>query len=244
MFQVFGDAVKLYDSGVMTGTTATKSVSVDLTGKSTFRLVVTDGGNGIDYDHGDWADAKLICTNAAPVPTISQPASSLTYKVGDVITYAGSATDAEDGTIPASGLSWQIVLHHCPGGVCHVHPFSSGTGAGGTFTAPDHGDQSYLEIILTATDSAGASATASVNIQPQTIQLTLASSPSGMNLVYGGTSVTAPFTVTTIVGSAHTIYAPSPQGTHTFQSWSDAGAQQHDITVGATNITFTATFSP
>jgi chitodextrinase len=205
---------------------------------------VTGGGNGIDYDHADWADAKLVCTNAAPVATISQPASGLTYKVGDVITYAGSATDAEDGPIPASRLAWQIVLHHCPGGVCHSHPFASGSGAGGNFTVPDHGDQSYFEIILTATDSVGATGTTAVNIQPQTVQLTLSSSPAGMNLVYGGVTVVAPFTVTTIVGSQHTIFAPSPQGTHTFVAWSDGGAQQHDVTIGATNVTYTATFSP
>jgi hypothetical protein len=59
IFQVFGDGVKLYDSGVMTGSTATKSISVPVAGKNAFSLVVIDGNNGPDFDHGDWADAKL-----------------------------------------------------------------------------------------------------------------------------------------------------------------------------------------
>jgi hypothetical protein len=243
VFQVFGDSTKLYDSGVMTGATPTKSVNVDLTGKTQLGLVLTNGGDNVNYDHGDWADAKITCGNRVPVPTISQPASTLTYKVGDMITFAGSATDPEDGTLPATALSWQVILHHCPGGVCHTHFFYNTTGSGGSFIVPDHGDNSYFEIILTVTDSAGATASTSVSVQPQTVQLTLASNPTGLTLVYGGVNVTAPFTVTTIVGSTHTIFAPSPQGSSTFAAWSDGGAQQHNVTIGATNLTFTATFT-
>ena len=109
---------------------------------------------------------------------------------------------------------------------------------------PDHGDDNYLEIVLTATDSAGATGTTSVSIQPQTIQLTLDTSPTGLNVVYGGTTHVAPFTVTSVVGSAHTILAPSPQGTHTFVSWSDGGVASHGIVTPATNTTITATYSP
>ena len=100
----------------MTGATATKSVSVDLTGKTSLGLVITNGGNTVDYDHGDWADAKVICGNTPPVPTITSPSSTLTYKVGDVITFAGSATDPEDGTVPAGRSRLASRLHHCPGG--------------------------------------------------------------------------------------------------------------------------------
>jgi hypothetical protein len=246
VFQVYADAAPtpLYDSGTMSGSSATKSVSVDLTGKSTLRLVITDAGNGNTYDHADWADAKLTCSNTPPVPTITQPASTLTYKLGDVITFAGSATDVQDGSIPPSGLAWHVIIHHCPSGNCHIHPFTTATGTGGSFTVPDHGDDSYFEIILTATDSGGAPASTSVSIQPQTVQVTLATSPTGLNLVYGTTTVTAPFIANAMVGTTRTIYAPSPQGTRTFVSWSDGGVQQHNVTIGTTNVTYTATFSP
>ena len=58
VFQVYLDGTKTYDSGAMTGATATKSINLDLTGKSELRLVVTNGGDNIDYDHADWADAR------------------------------------------------------------------------------------------------------------------------------------------------------------------------------------------
>jgi hypothetical protein len=63
VFQVWLDGVKAYDSGTMTGTTATKEVNVTTTGKNQLQLVVTVAGDGDPYDHADWADAKITCTN-------------------------------------------------------------------------------------------------------------------------------------------------------------------------------------
>ncbi|MCU1326050.1 MAG: hypothetical protein JWN34_1420, partial [Bryobacterales bacterium] len=245
VFQVWTDGVLRYDSGTVTGGTAPKQASVSLVGKSVLRLVVTDAGNGIASDHADWANALMTCgvTNTPPTPVITSPSPSLQYKVGDVITLSGSATDAEDGSIPASGLSWQIIIHHCPGGSCHIHPLLTLPGATGSFTVPDHGDASYFEIILQATDSGGSSATKTININPQTTSVTVASTPAGLQVVYGGTTFTAPTTQTSIVGSTITLLAPSPQGTNNFASWSDGGAQQHNVVVGAASATYTATFT-
>jgi alpha-galactosidase len=61
VFQVWGDNVKLFDSGTMTGATATRSVNVNLTGRSMLKLVVTDAGNGNEFDHADWANARITC---------------------------------------------------------------------------------------------------------------------------------------------------------------------------------------
>ncbi len=75
-FQILADGVQIYDSGIMTGSTATKTVDVDVTGKQNLRLVVADGGNGNGYDHADWANARL---SSAPVgPDTSPPAPTLT----------------------------------------------------------------------------------------------------------------------------------------------------------------------
>jgi len=182
-----------------------------------------------------------------PTATISSPTSALTYKVGDTISYAGSATDPKDGTIPASGLSWQVIIHHCPSPTsCHTHYLlQNQPGASGSFAAPDHGgfDDSYLELQLTATDSSGLTSTASVSIHPIKVQVTLATSPIGLQVVAGGTAYTAPVTLQGVPGSRATIQVASPQGGQAFASWSDGGAQQHDITVPSTNTTYTASFT-
>jgi hypothetical protein len=69
VFQVWADGVKLYDSGLVNGSTATKSISVDISGKQALRLVVTNGGDNINDDHGDWAGARIVPTSPTPTPT-------------------------------------------------------------------------------------------------------------------------------------------------------------------------------
>jgi PKD repeat protein len=188
--------------------------------------------------------------NTPPTPTISAPASTLTWKVGDLINFSGQATDREDGALPASSLTWSLILHHCDptGQTCHIHPLQTFTGvANGSFNAPDHGYPAHLELQLTATDSQGLSATTSVTIEPKPVNLTFASSPSGLQLVVDGTSQATPFTFTAIIGSAHSISGPATQTlggtTYTFASWSDGGAATHNIVAPATATTYTATYT-
>jgi len=244
-FQVWADSSLLFQSVMLTGNSATVSVSVGLAGQSQLRLVVADGGDGVAFDHADWGSARFLCgtVNNPPTPTITSPAAGTLFRVGDVINFSGSATDTESGTLPPGSLEWTVTLQHCPGTDCHTHPFTHTVGAGGSFTVPDHGDNSFFEITLWATDSGGATGTVTRRLDPQTSQVTFNSSPSGLQVVYGSTGRTTPFTVTSIVGSTQTISAPSPQGSNVFTSWSDGGAQQHNIVIGASNTTLVANFN-
>ncbi|WP_406216735.1 NPCBM/NEW2 domain-containing protein [Streptomyces decoyicus] len=60
-FEVWADGKKVAASSTVTGADAAKAVSASVAGAQTVRLVVTDGGDGIDYDHADWADAAFQC---------------------------------------------------------------------------------------------------------------------------------------------------------------------------------------
>ncbi|HVT90261.1 MAG TPA: NPCBM/NEW2 domain-containing protein, partial [Tepidisphaeraceae bacterium] len=71
VFQVWLDNVKVYDSGTMTGSSATKSININTQNASQLRLIVTDSGNGADYDHADWANARLV--PGAPTPPPAAP---------------------------------------------------------------------------------------------------------------------------------------------------------------------------
>jgi hypothetical protein len=119
--------------------------------------------------------------NTPPRATIISPAAGTTWKVGDVIQFAGGATDAQDGPLPASALSWRLILHHCPS-TCHEHELQTFNGAGGSFTTPDHEYPSHLELRLTAADSGGLTDIKSVQLDPKTVSLTLSSSPTGFSL--------------------------------------------------------------
>ncbi len=119
--------------------------------------------------------------------------------------------------------------------------------ASGSFNAPDHEYPSYLELRLTATDSDGASATTTLRLNPQTVDLTFASNPAGLEIALNGTSAPAPFTRTVIVGSVNTVSAVSPQSHggngYTFLTWSDGGAATHSVTAGASPASYTASFN-
>lgn len=61
VFAVWGDGKMLYKSPVMRATDDAITINVNVTGKKEMSLVVTDAGDGPDYDHADWADAQLRC---------------------------------------------------------------------------------------------------------------------------------------------------------------------------------------
>ncbi|MGA2622188.1 MAG: NPCBM/NEW2 domain-containing protein, partial [Thermoguttaceae bacterium] len=60
VFQVLADGRKVFDSGVMRGKQPAKKVLIDLDGVEELLLIVTDAGDGINSDHADWANARLI----------------------------------------------------------------------------------------------------------------------------------------------------------------------------------------
>ncbi|GAA1286252.1 PQQ-dependent sugar dehydrogenase [Saccharothrix xinjiangensis] len=184
-----------------------------------------------------------------PVPVIDTPTAPLNWVVGQHVPFSGHATDPQDGALPASALSWRLILHHCwPDGSCHEHVVQNWSGtASGAFNAPDHEYPSHLVLSLTATDSSGRAVTTTRQLDPQTVNLTFASSPSGLQLSVGGTAQTTPFTRTVIVGSNNSISAPSPQGSalvfrYRYSNWSDGGAQTHNITAPATATTYQANY--
>jgi alpha-galactosidase len=65
-FQVVADKQVLWRSGVMKAGQAAKEVDVDLTGKKDLLLMVLDAGDGVSYDHADWAEARLTYSGDKP----------------------------------------------------------------------------------------------------------------------------------------------------------------------------------
>ncbi len=199
--------------------------------------------------HGasDVASVPIQVGNTPPSVSITAPSSSLTWAVGDQISYSATATDPQDGTLPPSAYKWKILVHHCPSN-CHLHVLEEVSGVkSGSLVAPDHEYPSWLEIQLTVTDSGGLTATQSVEVHPKTVNLDLETSPPGIDLDVNDLSTsTSGSAITLIQGSTATLSAPSPQmvgGTqYVFQSWSDGGAAAHNIMV-AKDETLKATFA-
>ncbi|NUS27969.1 MAG: alpha-galactosidase [Streptomyces sp.] len=60
-FEIWADGTKVASTGVLTNAMPAQPLTADVTGAQVVRLVVTDGGDGLDSDHADWADARLSC---------------------------------------------------------------------------------------------------------------------------------------------------------------------------------------
>ncbi len=74
-FRVMADDEMLFRSGIMKAGDAAKQVDVDLTLKQTLLLLVKSAGDGVDYDHGNWANAEFQVTGNAPVAVDVPPAA-------------------------------------------------------------------------------------------------------------------------------------------------------------------------
>ncbi|MFE6664523.1 NPCBM/NEW2 domain-containing protein [Streptomyces sp. NPDC057697] len=60
-FEVWADGTKAASTGVLTNAMPALPVTADVSGAQVVRLVVTDGGDGVDSDHADWADLRITC---------------------------------------------------------------------------------------------------------------------------------------------------------------------------------------
>jgi glucose/arabinose dehydrogenase len=208
-----------------------------------FRNVVTNA-----FGTATSNSATLTVSGTPPTATITAPTAGTTYAAGTNVSFSGTGTDPQDGNLPAANFTWEVVFHHDT----HTHPFFAPTSGitSGTVSIPNRGEIAtnvWYRFHLTVRDSGGLTHSVFRDISPRTATITLASNPTGRQLLLDGTPLTAPQGFLNVVGMIRTLGVTSPQtsGTTTFNflSWSDGGAQTHEITVPATNTTFTANFS-
>ncbi|HYO11430.1 MAG TPA: PQQ-dependent sugar dehydrogenase [Tepidisphaeraceae bacterium] len=240
-----GDALT-YSWAFGDGSTATgKTVTHTYTkaGKFNAILTVKDAKGASDA-----ANALAISVgNNAPVPKIELPAGGSLYSGGQTISFKGSATDVEDGTLGASRFDWSVVFHHGT----HTHPFRPSIGGvtSGTFSIPKVGEvdpNQWYRVTLTVTDSGGVSKSTSVDVRPRTSTFTLATNVAGLKLNLDGAAKATPLATRGVVGMTRSIAAPTTQTidgkTYQFVSWSDGKSATHSIDTPATNTTYAANY--
>ncbi|MFN2563126.1 MAG: PQQ-dependent sugar dehydrogenase [Jatrophihabitans sp.] len=181
----------------------------------------------------DSATATVYPANFTPVLNFTPPPPT-TYQVGGLVKLSASATDPEDGPLP---VSWFTYLLHCPfAGSCHVHPGDTVTGPNYSEPFTDHGADTVMVITVSATDSKGATASASYEADP-TLRTVAVNSPVAV-AINGIISASQQ----AVVGSQVIVNAPPSSGILTFHSWSDGGAAEHAFTMPATDVTLTARY--
>jgi glucose/arabinose dehydrogenase len=210
---------------------------------ATFRAVVSNVFGAATST----AATLTVTTNRPPTALITAPAVGTLFSGGEIIAYAGTATDDEDGPLPASAFTWKVDFHHDD----HVHPFLPATSGatGGSFTVSTigHTDANiWYRIHLTVKDSGGLTHTTFRDVAPRLSTLTLATNPAGLQVTLDGQPRTGPSAIVGVVGITRTLGVVSPQTvggvTYEFVSWSDGGAATHTITTPPTASTFTALY--
>ncbi|CAA9519250.1 MAG: Cytochrome c551/c552 [uncultured Solirubrobacteraceae bacterium] len=187
---------------------------------------------------------RIDAGNTPPVATIQSPAAGQTFAVGETILLRGTATDAQQGTLAPSALSWTVLRRHGT----HTHPYLGPlAGNASSLLGPPPEDlaattNSSIEVQLTATDAQGAESTQTRVVMPMLADVSFASQPVGLTLTLNDTPFTTPHTWTSWVGWNLSVAAPD-QGAHRFSSWSDGGGRAHDIQTPPGGVVLTATFA-
>lgn len=213
----------------------------DTSGKYLVRLTVSDGKGGAG------SHTIEISAGNSPIARIIEPEFGTKYKAGDTISFSGSATDKEDGTLPASKFRWNVLFHHNT----HTHPFKEFSGVkSGSFTIPRTGESSadvWYRIYLTVTDSSGLSDFVTRSVTPIKSTITLDSNIDGIKVILDGQPRTTPFSFVGVAGFTRTLQAPAEQTldgvTYEFKSWSDGGAATHSIRTPSSDTVYTATYA-
>ncbi len=204
----------------------------------------------VEYSNGDRdaSDELPIAVDPPKAVQITAPADPgvLRWSVGDQIALSGEASVGDSGSaVPDALLEWSVVVRHCgDDGDCHSHQADSqlsgfgpgNTGPSGSLSGPDHEYPSHVELRLTARDPdvAALSTSATMRLDPATVNVVADSEPGGRTLTVNSKTAAAPVAREVIRGSLTTVGAAlfESDGSRSFQfeSWSDGGDAVHAIT--------------
>lgn len=238
-----------FGDGASFGPTANLQVAhaYSTPGAKTVTLTVTDGLGLASapvtlkvFPGNTPATASIVLTN------LSDPTRTSGYYAGDTWGFAATLfSDTEPK--PPDPYRWDIVFHHRT----HTHPFLSGlSGESGQFTIPPLGETDHVvwyEVVLRVTDGQGQVSTFTKTLTPITTTLTLATSPSGGQVLLDGSAFPTPYSVTRVVGLQTAVEAPSNQTIHgipaTFSNWTNGGSQAQVFSIPPTPLTLRAIYA-
>lgn len=141
-------------------------------GTHSIRLVASDP-QGL----ADTASVTVtVEANGQPSVTIDQPADGAAFDEGESVTFQGSATDPEDGTLTGNDLTWSSDL-------------DGDLGTGEQVTRSDLSPGSHT-ITLTATDGRNASTSTSIALDIEGAPAVTVSSPADRTVFAEGDAIT------------------------------------------------------
>ncbi|KAG7338991.1 PKD domain containing protein [Nitzschia inconspicua] len=198
-------------------------------GEYTITLTVTDTKDQ------EQQISETITIGEPPKVSILSPAEDEEFFVGQVFKLRGVAFDHRGNALPDEQLTWEVRQHHAN----HFHPFLDPTTGNNIelFGAPAPEDfyastNSYLRIILTASDLDGLTTEVELLVQPQKINVTIDSDPSGVEILVENYAVMTPREIVSWQSHQLNVLA-SDVPPYQFRAWSD-GETSRERTVNIT----------
>ncbi len=246
----FGDGSSTQSAPLPANTPVSETHVFQQDGVYTVRVYVSDGSR---------ESTSSSVVRAGTPPSISSltvensraGATDGFFRYGDSMTFSATAEDAEDGQLGGASFSWNISFVR-PG---NIHP-ALGPESDTTsveFAIPSQGQgfsgPVFYRAELVVTDSSGLSTNSTINIYPEKANINFETDPSGIVVqVNGNTSVTAPFTLDTLVNWDHTITVPASRcidgELYEFQSWSNGVmTPQQVLIMPESDINLTASYA-
>jgi PKD repeat protein len=189
----------------------------DEAGEYRVTLVVTD------EEDQEQQTSITVMVGKPPTATILLPAEGELFSVGKILRLNGEAFDYIGNRIPDNQLSWEVRQHHAE----HFHPFLDETAGNDfdLFSAPEPegslaATNSYLQVIMYATDDNGLTTEISRDIQPEIVLLDVTTEPEGLEIIVDYYRVQTPTQITSWVDSDLQLEI-SDQPPYVFVAWSD-----------------------
>mmetsp|Transcript_44369 Transcript_44369/g.107295 ORF Transcript_44369/g.107295 Transcript_44369/m.107295 type:complete len:1184 (-) Transcript_44369:345-3896(-) len=186
-------------------------------GQYEVRLIVTDA-----FEQ-EQEVTHTVVVGSPPTATIASPEEDLEFVVGQVFTLQGRAFDADGNRLDDTQLSWEVRQHHAD----HWHPFLDPTSGNNIEISPAPPPEdffastnSYLKVILTATDVNGVSTVVERNIQPTKVLVDIETSPQGLTMMVDYYPVETSDQIVSWIDH-DLVVSVDDQPPYLFTSWSD-----------------------
>lgn len=222
-----------------TSATQKPTHSYDEPGKYMVTLLVKDAVNQVQQK------SMTILVGDPPNATILSPAEGDEFYVGQVIRLEGSANYLNGTTFDESQLQWEVRKHHND----HYHPFLDLIFGNNIdlSPAPEPEDfyassNSYLEVILYATDDNGLTMKISRNVQPSLVEVGINSNLGSFNVQVNDEKVSTSSKIVSWKDQQLHLKAES-DSSYRFVSWSDGFEEKsRSAVLNYSDPVFTANF--
>ena len=227
--------------GTPTVTGATVGHTYSAPGTYFAQVVVSDGNSSI------YCGAAQVKVGTPPFAQITSPGDGSTFRSGDVITFEGIGFD--DDPLTEANYSWTAVFNHDD----HIHPESGATGTSSfdlivPTTGHGYSGLTYYTVTLTVTDVDGLQFSHSVQIFPEKVNVTITSTPPGLEVMVEGLPVLTPYTIDQAIGYGMQVAVMDGDqclgsNGYSFAGWSNGQPQIQNYVVPTTNSTINASFN-